>query len=328
LEKILRRMLARRPEDRFPSTHECRKTLLDLDRLRKLEPRDPADPAASPPLVIADDIANAAAPGDTVFAPANTLNAFLARLNIEPRSPWDADHPSPSPTVRDPVVETRPDPDGAGTDVSRHRPSALHEGEVTPLAAGEAHAAEPRGEPGSRAMNLSTDNGFQSRRAERTPLRSAGREGWWRALLAGGVAAVIGWGVGSAVRAIGLLDFGRSVEPLYGYRGALKPSPKDAALARRMLAEAESEIRQANLEAAERLLGTCVELSDLPDCHRALASMLSVTGSLHARAHLERYVATATAADDLEIVRNILRRGSSPRSSDNDAAARTKASRK
>jgi hypothetical protein len=127
-------------------------------------------------------------------------------------------------------------------------------------------------------------------------------------LLWGLGAALIGWGAGSAARAIGLFELGHSVAPPYSYRGAKKPSPIEAALGRRRLAEAESELGQGRLDSAERLLGTCVEVSDLPDCHRVLASLLSITGRRGAHAHLERYVQTTTAAADLEAVRKKLAR--------------------
>jgi serine/threonine protein kinase len=84
------------------------------------------------------------------------------------------------------------------------------------------------------------------------------------------------------------------------------PSEKDLADAKEMLAAALDHLKSKNLEGAERLLGLCIEIADLPDCHKTLGSILALEGDPQARAHLLRYVELAPGAPDAAQIRNLL----------------------
>jgi serine/threonine protein kinase len=74
------------------------------------------------------------------------------------------------------------------------------------------------------------------------------------------------------------------LEPRFHYRGP----PADNDLARELLLEAQRKLEEKDLDSAERSLGECIEIADLPQCHRVLGVMLSITGDPAAAAHLSR----------------------------------------
>jgi serine/threonine protein kinase len=93
------------------------------------------------------------------------------------------------------------------------------------------------------------------------------------------------------------------VEPKYRYhpeRGI--PSEKDRADAAQMLIAALEHLGRRDLDQAEKLLGMCIEIADLPDCHKTMGTILALTRDPRARSHLLQYVDLApTAADAAEI---------------------------
>ena len=63
------------------------------------------------------------------------------------------------------------------------------------------------------------------------------------------------------------------------------PTPEQEEVGRELAAKAEREILDNDLFAADRFLGHCIELSDLPACHRRLASILFLVRDGSAPAH-------------------------------------------
>lgn len=78
--------------------------------------------------------------------------------------------------------------------------------------------------------------------------------------------------------------------------------------AREMLAAAEERLTKRDLEGAERLLGLCIDVADLPGCHKRLATMLTLIGE-HGRArfHYEHFLDTAPGDPDAPAIRRVLR---------------------
>jgi serine/threonine protein kinase len=91
------------------------------------------------------------------------------------------------------------------------------------------------------------------------------------------------------------------------YRGAGTPSNKDLSDAAGMHAAALEELSKKDLDSAEALLKQCVEIADLPECHRTLATLLSLSGNPAARTHFERYLSIVPDAPDAEQIRRALR---------------------
>lgn len=84
------------------------------------------------------------------------------------------------------------------------------------------------------------------------------------------------------------------------------PDARALADARGMLERGREHQRDRHLDEAERLYALCVELADLPDCHRALGSLLSLYGDPQGRAHLRRYLELAPNASDAPAIRRAL----------------------
>jgi serine/threonine protein kinase len=84
------------------------------------------------------------------------------------------------------------------------------------------------------------------------------------------------------------------------------PSEKDVADAKEMLGAAVDHLKSKNFEAAERLLGLCIEIADLAECHKTLGSILALEGDPHARAHLKRFADLAPNAPEAAPIRNVL----------------------
>ncbi len=97
------------------------------------------------------------------------------------------------------------------------------------------------------------------------------------------------------------------VEPKFQYpteKGI--PSAKDRAEAAEMLAAALEHLHAKNVEGAEHLLGLCIEMADLAECHRTLGTLLAFEGDPAARVHLQHYVDVAPAAPDAADIRRAL----------------------
>lgn len=78
-------------------------------------------------------------------------------------------------------------------------------------------------------------------------------------------------------------------------------SPTDVRRARGHFARARAALADNRVVEAERELGTCIEVADLPECHRTLAALLSLVGDPAAGAHLERYLGSKDADPKLKV---------------------------
>lgn len=77
---------------------------------------------------------------------------------------------------------------------------------------------------------------------------------------------------------------------------------------REMLEAAKERLAARDLDGAERLLGLCIEVSDLPACHKRLATMLTLTGDHErARTHFQHYLDTAPNDPDAATIDKLLR---------------------
>lgn len=84
------------------------------------------------------------------------------------------------------------------------------------------------------------------------------------------------------------------------------PDARALADAQGMLERGREVQAARRLDEAERLYALCIDLADLPDCHRALGTLLSVYGDPAGRAHLVRYLELAPNAKDAASVRQAL----------------------
>jgi hypothetical protein len=81
------------------------------------------------------------------------------------------------------------------------------------------------------------------------------------------------------------------------------PSSGDLADARGMLINAQAAFAKGDFQSAARALGLCIEIADLPDCHKLLGTYLALSGHPAARTHLEHYLRIAPAAPDAPQIR-------------------------
>ncbi len=88
--------------------------------------------------------------------------------------------------------------------------------------------------------------------------------------------------------------------------GAAGPSPADLRDAKSMLSSADDHLAKRDLERARDFLKLCIEIADLPECHKRMASLLSLTRDPAARTHLEHYLRIAPSAPDAERIRAAL----------------------
>jgi hypothetical protein len=85
-------------------------------------------------------------------------------------------------------------------------------------------------------------------------------------------------------------------------------SPQDRRDAAEMLEAAQERLAKRDLDGAERLLGLCIEVADLPACHKTIATMLTITGDHgRARSHYEHFLDTAPSDPDAARIRDVLR---------------------
>ena len=96
------------------------------------------------------------------------------------------------------------------------------------------------------------------------------------------------------------------VNPRFVYTRDGPPAAQARQDAAGLLAQALDHLAARDLEAAERLLGLCVEVADLPDCHKTLGSLLTMLQDPAGRAHLARYLAIAADAPDAAEIRRLL----------------------
>jgi serine/threonine protein kinase len=283
VERILRKMIAEDPEDRYPSAREVKEAFGELSRLRKAAKGissllDAASQATDPMAPIAAPVAN-----PTVFGPDEGLSAFVDRLGLEPHSPWlDPAGEAPMPDVFGDIVTIPPvtgdEPTSEEIDigsvdviaVASHPPALSPEGHGE--TAGHVVLLPP---PPDRAVAFQAE--AQST-ARALPLRPH------HARLA--VIAAVGLAAGLSLGAIlGAALEGQPV-PRYTYAGAGPVPVEDRRQAGELLENAKSALRAQDLDAAERFLGMCIGLADLYECHVVLGALLSVTQDPTAEAHL------------------------------------------
>jgi serine/threonine protein kinase len=257
LASIIRRMIARDPKERFPHMGACTLAFDELaDVVDELASEERTSGRQTLPPIAQQPMTHPAIDNPTVFAQANTLNRFIHALAIEPHSPW----------ASAPEGESRFDADAEPAPIIEHRPE------------------EPPGflEPNESSLSIDvrivedTEASKLSPSRER-PLRSHIAI-WVLAGLLGGAA------VGEAFTAT-------HATPSYRFAGAQAPDPRNVRVAQSMADAAKEQLAEDKLEPAVQLLGACIEIADLPECHRVLAGVLLVAGEPAGRFHLERYLA-------------------------------------
>jgi hypothetical protein len=92
------------------------------------------------------------------------------------------------------------------------------------------------------------------------------------------------------------------------YKGDGVFKPEEIRDAQGLHESALAELKKKDLDAAEALLRECIELADLPECHRTLGTMLALTLNPAARAHFEHYLSISPSAPDAEQIRRLLER--------------------
>ena len=139
------------------------------------------------------------------------------------------------------------------------------------------------------------------RKASTIPTEGARRAGLTRNLAIGlaAVSLLVGMTIAFAFGVGGGEPMPEQVAPippedravaLFTYEGRGEPEPQQEAVAVGLLSEARGHAAERRFDDAERLLGLCIRMADLPECHRALAGLLSLTGKKGARAHLSKYL--------------------------------------
>jgi serine/threonine protein kinase len=79
---------------------------------------------------------------------------------------------------------------------------------------------------------------------------------------------------------------------VYAYEGAGPPSEVDSEAARALLKQAQRRMESDDIDEAQSMLGVCIRLADIPDCHRLLGDALFTRDRAAAHAHYERFLAT------------------------------------
>lgn len=132
-----------------------------------------------------------------------------------------------------------------------------------------------------------------------------------------GVALALGIGLGLAFPTADKTPIEVILTPLVGSaadaappmptRERRLPTPQEIADGRVFLMDAQRKLAAGDLEGADRDLGLCAELADLPACHRLRGSLRALIGDPRARASLERYLEVAPPSEARERVRAQLR---------------------
>ncbi|MCK6551854.1 hypothetical protein L6R52_38825, partial [Myxococcota bacterium] len=99
---------------------------------------------------------------------------------------------------------------------------------------------------------------------------------------------------------------GALADPAARYAKDGTPTPDDATAARGFHAAALDHLGRQDLPGAEGLLRQCIEAADLPECHRTLGTILSLTGHPAARTHFDHYLHIAPSAPDADAIRRLL----------------------
>ncbi len=96
------------------------------------------------------------------------------------------------------------------------------------------------------------------------------------------------------------------VEASHKYTRKKPPTVNDTRDAQEMLKAAQEHLQKRDLDAAERVLGLCIEIADLPGCHKAMGSLLALTQNPAAVTYFEHYLNVAPAAPDAGKIREAL----------------------
>lgn len=384
LLKVIRRLMATRPEDRFVGCDQVRdeilalgaRELLDSDTLNEhvgklaLKPSTPwetladdldlgpaptplleLEPAPGPiqrfdtlrvPSLSAEDLARPAptprlpglieVPGEPPIDELTEPPILLDRPTSNPRSPIlrsPSKPPTSSPRTptsspRNPTSSPRalvlPGTTAASgsTDVTLPMPPSAPRG-IPPLilpsagsgdltvTAGPSLALEAQVPRLERQVAKLKEDLAAARRLANPPKK----RGPWIAAVVGALVlgAVAGLGLSRALGPpSGLVLIGprldNEVPPLIP-TGQV-PDARALADAQGMLERGREHQKDRHLDEAERLYALCVELAELPDCHRELGTLLSLYGDPQGRAHLRRYLELAPDASDAAAVRQAL----------------------
>ncbi|MFO0723403.1 MAG: serine/threonine-protein kinase [Myxococcota bacterium] len=77
-------------------------------------------------------------------------------------------------------------------------------------------------------------------------------------------------------------------EGKYHYLAREAPTAAEIARAETLLSEARAHFEARDEERAENELGRCIELADVPECHRLMSAVLALSGDPRSRWHAER----------------------------------------
>ena len=69
---------------------------------------------------------------------------------------------------------------------------------------------------------------------------------------------------------------------------------------------AMEHLQKRDLDAAERVLGLCIEIADLPECHKTMGTLLALTNNPAAITHFRHYLNVAPTAPDAGKIRRAL----------------------
>ena len=97
-------------------------------------------------------------------------------------------------------------------------------------------------------------------------------------------------------------------DPMYDYQGrsGAVPSAQDVVDAKNQLGNADDQLKKRAYDRAKEYLRFCIEIADLPECHKRLATILALEQHPSARTHLEHYLRIAPSAPDAEEIRKRL----------------------
>ncbi|MEO1336579.1 MAG: hypothetical protein AAFV29_13095, partial [Myxococcota bacterium] len=95
-------------------------------------------------------------------------------------------------------------------------------------------------------------------------------------------------------------------KPVAAYDRSSPPADQDLRDAREMLRAAREHLVRRDINGALRLLRLCVEIADLPACHRELGTILTLIRDPAARTHYRRYIEVRPDAPDAKVIRRAL----------------------
>jgi serine/threonine protein kinase len=338
---VIRRLLAQKPEDRYPTAAEARDELLslgtggllDVDTLNEhvgklsLKKRTTWE-------ALADDLDLGAPSGDELLAdldlPAGEQRALARFDTMKVIAPEDQSTGPPYAPAIPGLVTMTPDPD---SDDHTEPPGALEPGLLAPkvrtpsftrnlTSSPRVPVEDPAGRteidlpPPIEALIPKLERQIARQKEEivalkktayaprpKSPLYAAAAVALIFGALSGfAVAKLLGASPGMVlVAAPSTNPEGPRILP-----SGKVPTERDRADAQGMLEAGRERVRSRQLDEAERLFALCVELAELPACHRELGSLLSLYGDPLGPTHLRRYLELAPGASDAAAVKRAL----------------------